>query len=297
LIAAVALLRRSVEEEMADLGKTYRETMPPCLLQLYPWAYPKGSPPRALYWVRLARRQDEFDHQLLVPLPVRRPRWCKRLKIRNRSDLGSAIYWNGATKRRKSIMAFHDRAGALNKAHRTLAREMAYAKYSLKSPAAAPDRKEGLPLELVEDPSLHHLGGKGTDLIFLAWGLEQAIEESLIALENFRERTLRLRFRLTFIPGPAAGTLRMEWEDRQTGRKYRGLDGRALKNHHLSPEESATFRPLGMEFKRLSRMLLKRTSSGGLVETRLSQALEDARETLGSCPRIPNAIKLLDPGS
>jgi len=198
---ACAFLRKSVESEMAELCRTYRSSMPPCSLQLFAWGYPKGSPPRVVYWVHLSRKHRDFDHSL-VPIQNKRPRWFKVLKIRTRRDLHGAIHWNGLDRHRRTVMSFYDRWRALNTSHSLLAKAMQYSKMALEFYLERSGPGNEAPLDLLMKHDLKHLEGPGVALFLMAWQMGRLVEGNLSALEELQERTTGLPVRLVLSAGP-----------------------------------------------------------------------------------------------
>lgn len=176
LIFRICILRRSVQRQMEDLSKEYKRTMR-TLLQLYAWAFPKGSPPRALYWVRLEPKRSPVDDKLLRVIEKLRPRWHTRLKIRNRSQLSSQIHWNGMDEQRPRILAFYEKAGCLNEAHRILSQRPSHLVRTFR-------RKQGGLVETnprtnppLQDVSSGLLNGAGPRLLGCAWEIQSVLKE------------------------------------------------------------------------------------------------------------------------
>jgi hypothetical protein len=279
-ILACAFPRMSVEAEMVELCRTYRSSMPPCGLQLFAWGYPKGSPPRVVYWVRLSRKQVEFDHASLLPTQKKRPRWFKVLNIRTRADLHDAIHWNGLDKHRSTVMSFYDSRWALNKSHSLLAKGMQYVKLALKGHLESYGPGKEAPLDQLLDPSLKHLDGAGADLFVMAGQIGRLVDRNQIALEELQRRTTTLPFRLVLSEGPTEFDRVVEWEHAPSGRRCRILYEKSLKILQLPPQELAAVKLAVIECRGLLQTLSKQLKIIRGAESRLAKARRDSDQAL-----------------
>ena len=268
-IRSCAELRRSVEAEMVKLCRTYRSSMPPCRIQLFARAYPKGSPPRAVYWVRLSRKRNEFNHASFRPALVNRPRWFKVLRIRTRRDLHNAIHWSGLDRHRRTVMSFYDSRQALNESRSILANAMRYATLALKGhlESSGPGR-EAQP-DLLMDPALPYLIGAAKNLFVMALKIGRLVDGNLIALEELRKRTLAIPVRLLLSVDLADLDGVVEWEHGHSGRRYRSLRESSLKALQLSSPDLAAVRLAVSECRVLLPTLRKRLRIIRRVECRL----------------------------
>ena len=281
---ACAFLRKSVESEMAELCRTYRSSMPPCSLQLFAWGYPKGSPPRVLYWVRLSKKQRVFDDSL-VPIPNKRPRWFKVLKIRTRGDLHGAIHWNGLDRHRRTVMSFYDRWWALNNSHSLLARAMQYSKMALDFHLGPPCPGNDV-LDFLMKHDLRHLEGPGVGMFVMAWQMGRLVERNLFALEELQERTTGLPVRLVLAPGPTEFDRAVEWEHQLSGQRWRTLLDRSLNTLKLSPQDLAAIQGVASECKELMQSLSKRLGIIRGAESRLAKAHRESTQVLEQCTPV-----------
>lgn len=279
-IMACAFPRRRVEAKMKELCETYRSSMPPCRLKMFAWEYPKGSPPRVIYWVRLFGRPDQFDHASLLPIRKKRPRWFKILKIRTRKDLHDAIYWNGLSKHRRTVMSFYDSWWALNKSHSILARGMKYATDALSRHLEASGPGDKAPLDLLMDPTLEHLGRAGEGLFIKAWQIGRLVEKTLSSLEELRKRTAPLPLRLVLSEGPTPFDRVMEWEHGVSGWRCRIFRKNFLQIRQLSPQDLAAVGLAVSEGRVLRKSLSKRLRIIRKTESRLAQARRDSDQAL-----------------
>jgi hypothetical protein len=256
---------RGVEEEMSLLGRSYRACMPPARLQLYPWAYPKGSRPRALYWVRLARRQVEVCDRSLQIRALKRPRWCKRLKIRCKTDLRNAIHWNGLDAERETVLRFYALACSLNKAHRSLAQRPPHVVQTFQRASGGIRDLRGFPSMPLEDPAYDHLNRAGNRLLECAWRMQWIVEKDLAHLNLISTRagipSVRLR---TTRAGEGGASLGFVWEDSQTGLAFPVL------RQHVGPLSGCTT-PLLRERTSLMESLDSRMEVVHAAMTRLSE--------------------------
>src|SRR5579862_1762927 len=207
-------LLRSVKEEMAGLADSYRCAVPPTRLQLCAWGFPRGTPPRALYWVRLARRQEEVCDDHLQVRSLQRPRWFRRLKIRTREDLRNAIHWNGLDAHKSVVLRYHELASCLNRAHCTLSRRSAHLVLVFGRKFGGVGVLPGcpdLPLEAGDDGLRI---GAGSRLLRCAWRIQWAVDTELsrwngltggpiVRLEARRTAGNRACERFVWVNGPA----------------------------------------------------------------------------------------------
>jgi hypothetical protein len=217
-ILDVCFTRRSIQNEMVVLSRLYQSCTPPSPLLLYRWGSSKGSPPYALYWVRLARKQVEACDRSLEIRALKRPRWSKRLKIRSTRDLRNAIHWNGLDAERDTVLRFHTLASALNKAHRTLAWRIPHVVRTFERPSGGIRGVEGgprIPLEEYEDKYLHPVANR---LFSCAWLMQWVVEKDLAELNRISTQaglpSVRLR---TNQAGEGGASERFAWEDSRTG--------------------------------------------------------------------------------
>jgi hypothetical protein len=288
-IVSCALLKKSVEEEMRGLCKTYRDSMPPCRLQLWVHAYSKGGPPAVVQWVRLSKKPDAFDHATLGRTRERRPRWFKVLKIRTRTDLGSAIHWNGLDKHRKTVMSFFERWQALNKSRSILARTMHTSSLGLNFNLKSSDSEEESADHLLSNPGMGYIQGCGTFLYCTAWQVGRLVEGSLIALEELAKRTKELSFRLVLYRGATEFDRSVDWEHRLSGRKFRYLKDSWLKSMAWSNQELEAMRGAVGECRGLVQTLSTRLGVLRRAESRLTKALLEATQLLGQCRPVETA--------
>jgi hypothetical protein len=125
-ILSVGSTLRRIEESMREVSRSYRDAIPRTRLQLFMWHYPKGSPPNALYWAYLARKQEEPCDASLLIRALQRPRWHKRLKMKSKEDLQTAIYRNGVVAHQDTIHRYNDLVILLNRAHHLLMKPLPY---------------------------------------------------------------------------------------------------------------------------------------------------------------------------
>jgi len=274
--------RMSVEKQMVELCQTYRSFTPPSRLQLFVWNYPKGSPPKAVYWVRLSEEQREFDHGSLLPILKKRPRWFKILKIRTREDLAAAIHWNGLDRHRKTVMSFYDSWRALNQSRSILVKGMQFAKLALKHHLASSARKEA-PLEPLSPPFFNHLDRAGNQLNVMAWNIGRLVDRNLIAFEELAERTATLPVRLFLSVGQTAFDRLVLWEHVLSGRWRPPLSENSLKILNLSPQELAAVRLAVSECRALHQTLSNRLRIIRRAESRLVKAYGDFKQALQQC--------------
>jgi hypothetical protein len=116
----LVLTSLAVEDEMKSLVQRSSGGALARLLQLRWRPSPRGTP-NALCWARAAGKRGGS--------PGRSPSWarcslgsaCRPIRIRERRDLDRAIYRGGLGVERRLILRLHDRARALNGAHRVVA--------------------------------------------------------------------------------------------------------------------------------------------------------------------------------
>jgi hypothetical protein len=123
LLEVIHLLS-TVERWMESLKESFNDAMPPSLLRLRPWPRTKGGPPYALYWIFFQRCRPRYDEWTFRLVEDRKPRRFRRLKIRTRADLSTYVHLARLNTHREGVYRYHDRAQALNEAHRVLARAL-----------------------------------------------------------------------------------------------------------------------------------------------------------------------------
>jgi hypothetical protein len=276
---------RSVEWEMQDTSQAYRDCMPPARLQLFPWTYPRGSPPNALCWVRLFKKQDglEGGH----PISKKRPRWWKRYKIRTRRDLHSAIYKNGLSEHSNRIMGFFDRTKALNVSRRSLGRAMGHSKRSLKTCWIPVPFREEPPGHFYMTPFFDQLDPRETGLYGLAWSLRRAIEKIHLGYERLLKSPTGVPWRL-FCDRITDLKWEVLWEHSLTGERRQLLDRRFMEKLRGSVETQGIGVLESMEHDRrfLAKALSKSLDRLVRVEGLLANSKRVAEEALGSCPPV-----------
>jgi hypothetical protein len=231
-IIEISFALRRVEEDMWELGESYRTSMPPTRLQLYPWAFPKGSPPRALYWVRLCRKLEEPCDQFLTIVTSKRPRWNKRLKIRSRRDLEPEIYFNRLDSHRKTVYRYYDAACSLNKAHRTLAMRLHGLQKTFHRSSGGLQAVQGYSNMPLEDPAYDHLNGVQHRLLACSWQMQWVVEKDIARLNELLSQSGFSTVRLT-IKEPRGGGVFVGfvWEDATTRLAFASFE----RGHWLSP--------------------------------------------------------------
>lgn len=285
-ILACSLLKRSVEEEMPELCRTYRKSTPPSRLQLCPQVYHKGDPPWAVYWVRLSRAKKEFDPETHLPIARKRRHWFKVLRIRTRRDLHDEIHRDGLDKHRAAIMAFYDRWWAVNKSRSTVAKAMRYAKLALKCHLESSGPRKEASRDPMMDPLLKFVEGSGAELIDMAWEIGRKVEETLSSLRKLEERLTRLPFRRINLTGPGGVGQTTEWQHIPSGKRFRSPNEPSLKELKISLQDLASLGAAIRERDALTRILHKRIGIMNGAECRLAQAHGDAVQVLEQTPPV-----------
>jgi len=289
LIRECCQLVRSVEWEMQDTSQAYRDRTPPSRLQLFPWAFPIGSPPNNLCWARLSRKQDglEGGHRI----SRKRPRWWKRLKIRSRGELHTAIYRNGMTEHRRSIMSFFDRTQALNVSHRSLGLAMGFAKHSLMTCWIPIPFREEPPCHFYEGPFFDKLDPRESGLYVLAWSLRRAIEKIQLGYKRLLKSPTGMPWRLSC---RRVSDLDWEvlWEHSLTGERRRTLDRRLMEKLRGSAEPQAfgALESIEQDRRFLAKALSKSLGRLDRVEGLLANSKRMAEEALRSCSPVQGVM-------
>lgn len=276
-------LRSFAEAQMLKLRDRYRSSMPRCRLQLFPWAYPKGSPIRCLYWVRLSEKRNQFTSHGF-PILTKPRRWFKVLRIRNRSDLHDATYWLGLANHRKTVMSFYDSWRALNTSRSILTRAMKFSKHAIRSHLKSSGTGKGAEPDPGKDPSGATPDRTGWEFYVLAEKFGQLLQGTYNALEELQKRTATLPFRLVLSADGEGFDRVVEWEHGPSGRKYRKLRAPSLRRLHLSPADQAATRLAVSECKKLLKTLRKRLYILRKAESRLCVAQFKADQLLRPRP-------------
>jgi hypothetical protein len=269
--------RCAVESCMKELREQYNSFGEPRPLLLRPWSRKKGEWPYAIYWVHLLKRPKRFDPMTGRPITDTRPRWFKRLKIRQLRDLDLAIHRAGLDQDRPRIHRFHAEAQLLNETHRVLARTLDSARKTLGGRAAGAGLKAPPFPEDVGPRIPHDLRALATP----AWRLECLLQRAnsdlgLLAKTQARQR-LWLGLRLEFRWSPEDPVGHIVWRDLETRTTYSRLNDRTKRKLGLSAEKRKAITPFEVERRRLVAGQKAGLSIARKLLTRAEAAMDTAR--------------------
>jgi len=269
----------TVEQWMETLKDRFNESMPKTLLRLRPWPRRKGEPPYALYWILFRRRRQLYDSWTFQLIEDQKPRRFRRLKIHTRADLSHFIHLARLDSYRKEVFKFHDRAQALNEAHRILARSLDSVRKMVSGRAVIHVYGEFPPLDESRFPGLpqRYLAWIG-HLWRLGWAVRFASDDLREAATIHRNNWPQKRYRLHFLEDSEHPYGRLLWRDELSRVSYSSLPDRERRKLHIPrselwPELEWNRRDLTQRLKKLVK-LVKR------IQLKLGYALKTGRAAL-----------------
>jgi hypothetical protein len=229
---------RTVEHRMDGLKESFALAIPRVRLCLRPWTRKKGERPYALYWVYLVNRRRKFDDRSYL-VENHRPRWFHRLKVQTCRYLDAVIYRAGLSEHRTTYLRYHAASGALNEAHRVLARGLDSARKMLASPVTGPagdlDR-----YPVPKRANEYYLDPSARCVTELLWKFDRQLFASKHLLRDMAERQAKeprwVRFRLVYLEDTDHPYGRLLWRDLSTGMTYTRLDDRTKRRLRIYPE-------------------------------------------------------------
>lgn len=265
----------AVEQRMETLKDRFNESMPKSLLRMRPWPRRKGEPPYALYWIFFRRRRRQFDSSTFQMLEDRKPRRFRRLKIRTRADLSHFVHLARLDVYRKDVFVFHDRALALNEAHRILARSLDSVRKMIGGreiyvyrdvPPLDDARFGGLPQRYFD-----RLG----QLWRLGWAVREASDDLRDCERRHREMCPRSRHRLHYLEDSEHPYGRLLWRDELSRVSYSSLPDRHRRQLHISRQD--VWPVFELDRRELTQKLHKLTKLVKRIRLKLGYALKTGR--------------------
>jgi hypothetical protein len=289
----ILYLLPAVESRMVSLKESFNDAMPPSLLRLRPWPRYKGGPPYALYWIYFRRRRPQYDSNTFRRLEARKPCRFRRLKIKTRADLSDFIHLARLDLQKRGIFDCHDRALALNEAHKVLARVLDSLRKIVNGKAAQIDYTQDFP---DFDPT--RFIGFG-DRIFssmdhlwrLGWTMRSLTDQLRDLAEHRRQLHPRLRYKLVYLEDSEHPYGRLIWRDDLTRTSFSSLSDRHRRRLHIPKSERIA------DFERTRRELTKRLQGyAGVVKRirlKLGYALKTGRAAFdrGRVPLTTNSYR------
>ena len=236
LLLEVIHLLSTVERWMESLKDSFNDIMPRSLLRLRPWPRTKGGPPYALYWIFFQRRRPRYDEWTFRRIEDRKPRRFRRLKIRTRADLSAYVHLARLDAHRQGVYLYHDRAQALNEAHRVLARALDSVRKMVSGRAAqcwVPDEVPPLDCSRFLGVADRHLFWID-ELWRVGWAMRGLSDDMRQFAENRRQSFPRQRYRLVYHEDSDHPYGRLIWRDGLSGASFSSMPDRLRRKLRIS---------------------------------------------------------------
>lgn len=270
-------LLQAVERKMEDLKDRFNDSVPKTLLRLRPWPRRKGEQPYALYWIFFRRIRPTFDSRTFRQVENRKPRRFRRLKIRNRTDLSEFIHLARLDAHKFLVLRFHDRAQALNEAHRILARALDSVRKMVSGRVSADAHCPPFP-----DARFPFLAPRFYPWVERLWRVGWSLRKrSLELFALARENGLECRghrYRLRFIEDPDHPYGRLLWRDELSRVSHSSLPDRERRKLRVPPEERRAIAVYERPRRLLTRRLRELTTFMKRIRLKLGHALKVGRE-------------------
>ena len=286
----VVRLLEAVEQRMESLKDSFNDSVPKSLLRLRPWPRRKGESPYALYWIFFQRIRRTFDPYTFRETTEQKPRRFRRLKIRTRADLSAAAHLARLDAHRREVFEFHDRAQALNEAHRVLARSLDSIRKMVSGRIG-----ECFDCPPLKDSRFAHAPFRVYRWIERLWNVGWTIRQTTDFLRQLaasrRELYPRCRYRLHFCEDSEHPYGRLLWRDELSRVSYSSLTHRERRRLRIPRSESVA------DFEWARRMYARRLH--GLarlvkrIRLKLSYALRTGRAAFDR-GRPPSAFPYLE---
>jgi len=270
----VVRLLEAVENRMEWLKDGFNDAVPKSLLRLRPWPRRKGEPPYALYWIFFQRIRRTFDPYTYRETTSNKPRRFRRLKIRTRADLSTEVHLARLDAHRRTVFEFHDRALALNEAHRILARGLDSVRKmvsgrigeSSECPPFRDSRFAHAPFRVYQ--WIERLWKFG-------WAVREAGDELQQAAVNRRKECPRARYRFVYLEDAEHPYGRLLWRDELSRVSYTSLPDRERRRLRIPRSE----RIADFEWwrRKITRRLQKHTKLIMKIRLKLGHALRAGR--------------------
>lgn len=277
LMEAISLLQ-AVERRMEVVKDRFNDAVPKTLLRLRPWPRRKGEPPYALYWIFFRRIRPRFDSYTFQRIEDRKPRRFRRLKIRNHTDLSEYIHLARLDSHKTLVLRYHDRAQALNEAHRILARALDSVRKMVSGRVGGdPNCRAAFPEQRF--PFLASRFRVWVERLWrVGWSLrDQSLQLFALSRENLRECRDH-RYRLRFIEDRDHPYGRLLWRDELTRTSHSSLPDRERRKLRIPPEERRAIAIYERSRRLLTRRLRELTSFMKRIRLKLGHALKVGRE-------------------